>query len=55
MRITALFPLALAIVAFVLSMLCLFAGRKPGFMEDYNIISVSNSMPAISLANIREP
>ena len=43
MRITALFPLACAIVGFVLSMLCLFAGSKKSFMEEYNIITVSSS------------
>jgi len=43
MRITALFPLACAITAFVLGMLCLFAGHKPGFMEDYHIISLNTS------------
>ena len=40
MRLSALFPLACAIVAFVLSMLCLFAGHKPGFMEEYHIVTV---------------
>jgi hypothetical protein len=40
MRLTALFPLACAVVALVLSMLCLFAGHKPGFMEDYAIVTV---------------
>lgn len=43
MRISALFPLACAIVAFVLSMLCLFAGHKPGFMEDYHIVTLNTS------------
>lgn len=43
MRLSALFPLACAIVAFVLSMLCLFAGHKPGFMEEYHIVSVNTS------------
>jgi general stress protein CsbA len=33
--------MACAIVAFVLGMLCLFAGHKPGFMEDYHIVTVS--------------
>lgn len=32
-----------AIVGFVLGMLCLFAGHKPDFMEDYNIISLNTS------------
>lgn len=43
MRISALFPMACAIVAFVLSMLCLFAGHKPGFMEDYHIVQLNTS------------
>lgn len=40
MRVTALFPLACAIVGFILSMLALFAGSTPSFMEDYHIITV---------------
>jgi len=43
MRLSALFPLACAIVAFVLSMLCLFAGHKPGFMEEYHIVTLNTS------------
>jgi len=43
MRPSALFPLACAIVAFVLGMLCLFAGHKPGFMEDYHILTLNTS------------
>jgi len=43
MRLSALFPLACAIVGFVLSMLCLFAGHKPGFMEDYHIVTLNTS------------
>jgi len=45
MRATALVPMACAIVGFVLSMLCLFAGHKPGFMEDYHIITVCFHTP----------
>lgn len=45
MRAAALVPVALAIVAFVLSMLCLFAGNKPGFMEDYHIVTVCQTAP----------
>lgn len=45
MRLTALFPLACAIVGFVLSMLCLFAGSKKSFMEDYHIITVGTPFP----------
>jgi hypothetical protein len=48
MRITALFPMACAIVAFVLSMLCIFAGHKKGFMEDYSILTVCASpLPSV--------
>ncbi|TVY35960.1 hypothetical protein LOCC1_G007353 [Lachnellula occidentalis] len=43
MRTTALLPMACAIVGFVLSMLCLFAGHKPGFMEEYHIITLNTS------------
>ncbi|CZR62557.1 uncharacterized protein PAC_12454 [Phialocephala subalpina] len=43
MRFSALFPMVCAVVAFVLSMLCLFAGHKPGFMEDYHIITLNTS------------
>ncbi|TVY26756.1 hypothetical protein LHYA1_G004413 [Lachnellula hyalina] len=43
MRATALLPMACAIVGFVLSMLCLFAGHKPGFMEEYHIITLNTS------------
>jgi len=35
--------MACAIVAFVLSMLCLFAGHKPGFMENYHILTLNTS------------
>lgn len=43
MRFAVLAPMALAIVAFILSMLCLFAGNKPGFLEEYNIITLNTS------------
>ncbi|RDW58121.1 hypothetical protein BP6252_13532 [Coleophoma cylindrospora] len=43
MRFSALIPVACAMVAFVLSMLALFAGNKPGFMEDYNIMTLNTS------------
>jgi len=35
--------MACAVVGFVLSMLCLFAGHKAGFMEDYAIITLNTS------------
>ena len=40
MRFTAIFPLLCAIAALVLSLLCMFAGSKPGFMEDAAIVTV---------------
>lgn len=40
MHFAALFPQACASVAFVLSILCVLAGYRPGFMEDYHIITV---------------
>jgi len=43
MRFTALFPLACAIAAFVLSLLCLLAGSKPGMLEDYAIVTLNTS------------
>jgi hypothetical protein len=39
----------LTIVSFVLVMLTIFAGNKPGFMEDYHILYVSPVMPALLL------
>ena len=47
MRFAAIAPLLFTIAAFVLAMLCLFAGSKKGFMEDYDIITV-RSPPLIS-------
>ncbi|KIM93186.1 hypothetical protein OIDMADRAFT_88561, partial [Oidiodendron maius Zn] len=39
----AFFPLACASTALVLSILCLFAGYKPGFLEEYHIITLNTS------------
>ncbi|OLN97595.1 SUR7 family protein pun1-like protein 1 [Colletotrichum chlorophyti] len=43
MHFTVIVPLALSIVAFVLSFLALFAGHKEGFMEDYDVIRLNMS------------
>ncbi|GAO16759.1 uncharacterized protein UV8b_06811 [Ustilaginoidea virens] len=43
-RVSAIFPLALAVVSFVLCMLALFAGHKQGFMEDYAVVRLNTSM-----------
>lgn len=44
MRPTALFPALLCVAALILSFLCLFAGRKKGFMEDYHVLTLNTSM-----------
>ncbi|KAF4629325.1 hypothetical protein G7Y89_g8826 [Cudoniella acicularis] len=44
MRFQALFPMLMAFVAFVLALLCMFAGNKPNFMEDYHIVSLNTSL-----------
>jgi hypothetical protein len=41
MRLTILLPLALSLVAFILSFLALFAGHNHGFMEEYSVLRVS--------------
>jgi hypothetical protein len=43
LKIIALVPLILAITGFVLSMLCLFAGTKPNYMESYHIVSLNTT------------
>lgn len=40
MRFIIGIPILFSVAAFVLAMLALFAGNKPGFMEDYHIIMV---------------
>lgn len=44
MRFSALIPVVLSAAALILTFLCLFAGSKKGFMEDYAIITVSRSL-----------
>lgn len=41
MRFLAIFPFLCAVVAFVLSMLALFAGSKAGFLENVDLLTVS--------------
>ncbi|KAF4952423.1 hypothetical protein FGADI_6781 [Fusarium gaditjirri] len=43
-RFFVLLPLVLSMVAFILSMLCLFAGHKEGFMEEYSVVRLNTSM-----------
>lgn len=42
MRPTAIIPALCCAVALVLSFLCLFAGHKKDFMEDYHLLTVSH-------------
>ena len=44
MRFIAIFPALCAVVTFVLSMLCIFAGSRPGFMENGAILTVRASL-----------
>ena len=41
MRFVAIVPVLLSIAALILTFLAMFAGHKPGFMEDYAVITVS--------------
>lgn len=41
MRFIATFPFLCAVVALTLSLLCVFAGSKPGYLEDADILTVS--------------
>ncbi|KAB8292445.1 hypothetical protein EYC80_008166 [Monilinia laxa] len=43
MQPLASIPMVCSTVTFVLAMLCLFAGNKPGFMEDYHIVTLNTS------------
>ncbi|OBT93632.1 hypothetical protein VE01_08068 [Pseudogymnoascus verrucosus] len=43
MRFSVIVPLICTLAAFVLSMLCLFAGSKPNFMQDFEIITLNTS------------
>lgn len=49
MRPSAVGPILAALVAAVLAVLCLVAGHKPGFMEDYHVVTVSLNPPSYPL------
>ncbi|TKA66060.1 hypothetical protein B0A55_09918 [Friedmanniomyces simplex] len=51
MRISALAPVLLCAAALVLSFLCLFAGSKEGFMDDYPILTLNTSRIGASVLN----
>ncbi|KAF2084009.1 hypothetical protein K490DRAFT_59963 [Saccharata proteae CBS 121410] len=51
MRLTALLPAACALIAIILSFLCLFAGSKRAFLEDYNILTLNTSRIGQNILN----
>lgn len=51
MRFTALIPAVLSAGALILAFLCLFAGHKRDFMEDYSIITLNVSRLGEGLVN----
>lgn len=51
MRASAIFPALCAAVAVILSFLCLFAGSKKGFMEDYHVLTLNTSRIGQNLLN----
>lgn len=44
MRPEAVVPILITLVAFILSLLCIFAGDKPGYLEHANLLTVNASM-----------
>ncbi|KAI5248193.1 integral membrane protein-like protein [Aureobasidium subglaciale] len=51
MRPTALIPVLFGLAAFVLTMLCIFAGSKRDFMQDYSIITLNTSRIGTNVFN----
>ncbi|KAL5421746.1 hypothetical protein PMIN04_005264 [Paraphaeosphaeria minitans] len=51
MRPTALIPALLSAAALVLAFLCLFAGHKKNFMEDYSILTLNTSRLGEGIVN----
>jgi hypothetical protein len=51
MRLFAFIPTLLSAAAVVISFLCLFAGHKPGFMEDFELFTLNMSRVGSSLAD----
>jgi len=51
MRFSALIPVLCCTAALILSFLCLFAGHKQGFMEDYHLLTLNTSMIGENLIN----
>ncbi|KAH3941859.1 hypothetical protein HBI56_210960 [Parastagonospora nodorum] len=55
MRLTALVPVLCCIVALILSFLCLFAGHKQSFMEDYHLLTLNTSLLGETLLSESRP
>jgi hypothetical protein len=51
LRLTASAPFLVSVVAFVLTIVLLIAGTKPGMMQDYDILAVSSSVRCRTLMN----
>ncbi|KAF2436564.1 hypothetical protein EJ08DRAFT_644895 [Tothia fuscella] len=51
MRLLPIIPAIFCVGALILSFLCLFAGSKPGFMEDYSVLNLNTSRIGQNLLN----
>jgi len=51
MRFLAIIPLLFSLAALIIAFLCVFAGSKPGFMDDYEILSLNTSQLGAGIAN----
>ncbi|TIA28343.1 integral membrane protein-like protein, partial [Aureobasidium pullulans] len=51
MRPTALIPVIFGLAAFVLTMLCIFAGSKKDFMQEYAIVALNTSRIGTNVFN----
>lgn len=51
MRFSALIPVLCCTAALILSFLCLFAGHKKDFMEDYHLLTLNTSMIGETVIN----
>lgn len=54
MRFSAVLPILLGLASFILTMLCLFAGSKKGFMEEYAVVTLNVSQIGQNLLNASE-
>ncbi|KAH9828848.1 integral membrane protein-like protein [Teratosphaeria destructans] len=51
MRVLAIIPVVCSVAALVLSFLCLFAGSKKGFLEDYALVTLNTSRIGVDVFN----